>query len=117
MLESDPADPEAKAMRELGRRVARLRSAIAAACTLAGIACAVLGYFLLRALQFLLFGVHYPAASGIASVVPCLWASGKVADALSRRALSLRGDAWVAAAVSRHGVARERLVEFLSVWR
>jgi hypothetical protein len=117
MVESDPADPEAQAMRALGRRVARLRGGTAAACTLAGIACGVLGYFWLRWLQFALLGLHYPAISGIASVVPCLWASGKVADAVSRRTLRVRGDAWIAAAVSRYGVARQRLVDFLSVWR
>jgi hypothetical protein len=112
----DPFDPEAQAMRELGRRVSRLKGVTGAACTLAGIGCALLGYFLLRALQFALLGIHYPAASGIASVVPCLWASGKVADAVSRRWLRMRGDAWIAAAVSRHRVSRDRLVEFLSVW-
>jgi hypothetical protein len=117
MLVTSLEDTEAKAFRELGRRVARVRAATAAVCALSGIACGFIGYFLLRRLQLALVGVQHPALTGVVSVVPCLWASGKAAEVTSRWVLRLRGDSWIATAASRHGVARERLVEFLSVWR
>lgn len=107
-----PADAEALAARELGRRAAKLRRRLLVPHILVGAVLGVVAYALLREVQLQRVGMHVPYVTGAGSFAPCffgaMWLGRRAADAAVR--LKMRG--WCEELVKRHRLAAGALDEY-----
>ncbi len=111
-----PPDNEELALREFGRRVVRVRGAIAGACAFFGIALGMTGYMLLRQIQLDSNGVHVPMLTGALGFAPPFAIMFALAGWLGKKAVRSRKTPWIAELAQKHKVSESRLDEFLTMW-
>jgi hypothetical protein len=102
-------------VKELGARAARLRRRITVPSIALGIVGSVLGYLLVREIQFALWNGQLVWLSGIAGGLPPFAASFRVARKLGDAAVAKRKPAWVDEMVRTHKLPAGVLDEYLTV--
>jgi hypothetical protein len=109
-------DREGEALKDLGRRVTRVKGVVAALSVCGGLAVGVVGYVELRALLLALAGAHRPYITGAVTIGLAFAVSGFAAKWISRLVVRLRSPAWIEEARIRHEVAADPLREFMNLW-
>jgi uncharacterized membrane protein (DUF485 family) len=110
------ADREGDALKDLGRRVNRVKAWVAAVSVCGGLFVGVVGYIELRALQMELAGGHRPVVTGAVTIGIAFAIAAFAANRISRLVVRVRAPAWIEAARARHEVAADPLREFMAMW-
>src|SRR6478736_5900902 len=90
-----PADGEDLAVKVLAERAARLRRSILLPGIFGGLVAMILGYMLVRELQFAAFNAQIPWLSGALGGVPPFLASLRLTQMLGNIAVRKRAPAWI----------------------
>jgi uncharacterized membrane protein (DUF485 family) len=110
------ADREGEALKDLGRRVSRVKTWVAVVSVCGGLFIGIAGYIELRALQMELARFHRPIVTGSVTIGVAFAIAAFAAKWISRLVLRARAPAWIEAARTRHEVAAEPLREFMAMW-
>lgn len=108
-------DPEARAIQELSRRTARLRTAIVVPVMLLGLLAGALLYGFLSTLQLERLGGHYVWLTAIVSFVPTFGASFRIAPRLADRIVRPALRRWRTELAKAHGLDEALLEETTQV--
>jgi len=112
-----PHAPEAEALAasELARRANRLHKLVIIPSILLGLVLGVAGYFLLRNVQFDLFGAHVPWLTGVLGVGGPVGGSFYVAERLAAFVKARRRGPWLEDVAARYGVPIEALEDYATL--
>jgi hypothetical protein len=110
------ADREGAALKDLGSRVNRVRTWVAALSFCGGLLFGVTGYILLREYFLEHAGVNSPMVTGAITIGGSFAVAGFAAKWVSRLVVRARRAAWIEAARTRHEVSADPLREFLRIW-
>ena len=109
-------DREAEALKDLGRRVNRVRGWVAGVSIVIALVLGAAGYIFLRELLFDLVGAHSPYVTGAVTIGLALSVGHFATTWIGRLVIRWRAGAWVEAARARHEVAADPLWQYLSIW-
>ncbi|HVH47085.1 MAG TPA: hypothetical protein VM925_32300 [Labilithrix sp.] len=114
-IDFPPVDGEELAVKQLAARASRLRRTIIVPSIVAGLAGAVVGYLLVREVQFAMFHAQMPWLSGVIGCIPPLTAALRIAQKLGDAAVGKRAPAWVEEQIRLHNLPPGVLDEYLTV--
>jgi hypothetical protein len=114
-LDFPRVDGEELAIRELAARASRLRRIILMPAIVAGLAGSVVGYLLVRDLQFTILHAQLPSLSGVVGGIPPFAAALRIAQKLGNAAVSTRAPAWVDEQIRLRDLPPGALDEYLTV--
>jgi hypothetical protein len=112
-----PIDREAEALKDLGRRVSRVRGWVAGLSISIALVAGAAGYILLRQLLFDLVGAHSPYVTGAVTIGLALSVGHFATTWIGRLVVRWRSGAWIEAARARYEVAADPLRQYLDIWR
>jgi hypothetical protein len=107
----ESADREGAALAVLGMRRTRLRAWILTLFLIAGTALGLVGAWLVREAQLIMWDYYWPVLSGALGFGIPLFASGGAGVRVANRVVHARTEAWLDELSRHYHVKRERLVE------
>ena len=112
----EQVDREAEALKDLGRRVSRVRGWAAGLSITVALGLGAAGYVLLRELLLELVGVHSPYVTGAVTIGLALSVGHFSSTWIGKLVVRWRAAAWIEAARARYEVAADPLWQYLSIW-
>jgi hypothetical protein len=110
------ADRDGAALKDLGSRVNRVRTWVAALSFCGGLLIGGAGYILLRAYFLEHAGVNSPMVTGALTIGVSFAVAGFTAKRVSRLVVRARRAAWIEAARTRYEVSADPLRDYLRIW-
>lgn len=108
-------DPETRAMEELGARRGRLEKWVLLIFVATGALLGIPGYFLVRAIQFELWGVNWALLSGAVGFAVPVFSMGWLGKLLAQALVWSRTRAILDEVCARHGASPARVRELVSM--
>ncbi|MBI3182304.1 MAG: hypothetical protein HYZ28_09190 [Myxococcales bacterium] len=108
---------ELEAIEALAKRGARLSTYVAAPIIATGVLASFGLYFVLRELQFGMWGMHVPYVTAIAALAVTIAPAIAIARVMARAVVRGKRPGWIDELVRRHGIARATLEEAFTDWQ